>query len=212
MEGEGGGGGEGGDAAGSAACAAGLASGGAGASVPLAAGGEAAGAGGFSGDREMRLRLTSWSCARGASERRRFGLGGGAGGFGAGVPDGACSIHFTGPSTLNSHFAASSLTPGSRGISGSSAAGAGSGSATARATEREREGATVTSTRGRASLVASSITAGRACRAVTARASWSPPARAGGSRRASSLRPSGATTRRRLIGSLSASPAHPPPG
>jgi len=62
----------------------------------------------------------------GASDFSRLVLAGAGAGLLAAVPaDG--SIQSTGPSTLNSHLAASSLTPGSLGIRGSSASGCAAG-------------------------------------------------------------------------------------
>jgi hypothetical protein len=105
-----------------------------------AAGGRAASAAGAAGDRETLRREISSIFGFGASDFSRVVLAGSGAGLLAAVPaDG--STQSTGPSTLNSHLAASSLTPGSLGIRGSSASGCAAGAASeARATVACRSG------------------------------------------------------------------------
>ena len=91
-----------------------------------ATGGGAASAAGAAGDRETLRREISSTFGFGASDFSRLVLAGAGAGLLAAFPaDG--SIQSTGPSTLNSHLAASSLTPGSLGIRGSSASGCAAG-------------------------------------------------------------------------------------
>jgi hypothetical protein len=179
--------------------------GGAGAGAGAAGSALSAAGGGFAaGVLDTRIGDTSSTRERGTAGAAGLDWAAFAAGEGA---RGGCSTHSTGPSTLKSHLAAASLTPGSFGIRGSAGWGAGWRATTGAAVPRDGLRASpATTTRGRASRVASSIAAGRPCRAATSWASFSPPMRGEGILRASTRRPRGATSRRRPNGSVTRVP------